>query len=157
MKQKLIALGGKFDIYDEEENPVYQVEGSFLKIPKSYQVKRDGVVITTIRKKVVSLFPTFYIESDGEVIATIKKRLSFIKAKYDIEAHGITVKGSVLDMDFQVFKDGELVGEINQQWLKLTSTYAIHIYDPKMEGFMISICVAIDNAKESEDRATDLI
>ena len=38
MRQKLLRLNEQFTIIDEQERPVYFVEGSFMKIPKQFTI-----------------------------------------------------------------------------------------------------------------------
>lgn len=38
IKQKVLSLSEKFTIKNEQDNDVYYVEGSFMKIPKTFHV-----------------------------------------------------------------------------------------------------------------------
>lgn len=104
IKQKVFSLSGKFSVHDAEENEVYFVEGSFMKIPKTFSVmdgKRNEVAMIT--RKTFSLLPTFFVDVHGKEKMTIKKQFSFLKARYTIDAAGIEVQGNWWDMDFEVY------------------------------------------------------
>ncbi len=38
MKQKVFSLSSKFTVKDRQERDVYYVEGSFLRIPKTFSI-----------------------------------------------------------------------------------------------------------------------
>ena len=58
VKQKFRFGGEKFDIKDDRGNIEYQVEGSFLKIPKTFTIYDDkGEVVSQIQKTVLTFLP----------------------------------------------------------------------------------------------------
>ena len=62
IKQKVFSLSGKFTVKDQQEQDVYYVEGSFLKIPKTFSIMnaaREEVVLIT--KKMFSFLPKFLV------------------------------------------------------------------------------------------------
>ena len=78
VKQKFRLGGERFDIKDELGNVEYQVEGSFLKIPKTFTIyDKNGQEVSHITKKPISLLPKFVVElKDGDSssgIGTISK------------------------------------------------------------------------------------
>ncbi|EFD2729025.1 hypothetical protein CQP62_005034, partial [Escherichia coli] len=100
MKQKVFSLSGRFTVKDQQENDVYVVEGSFMKVPKTFTIlntERD--VIAVITKKMFSFLPKFLVEVGGQEVLTIKKEFTFFKAKYSIDAAGIEVQGNWWDMN----------------------------------------------------------
>ena len=83
IKQKVMSIRGRFTVTDDVQNDVYYVEGSFMKIPKTFSMfntNRDEVA--TITKKVFSWLPKFFVEVDGREVLTIKKDFTFFKASY---------------------------------------------------------------------------
>jgi uncharacterized protein YxjI len=66
IKQKVFSLSGKFTVKDQEEKDQYYVEGSFMKVPKTFSImntSRDEVALIT--KKVFSFLPKFFVEVNG--------------------------------------------------------------------------------------------
>lgn len=151
MKQKMFSLRGRFTIKDASENDVYFVEGSFMKIPKSFTISdKDGRVITTITKQTFSFLPKFYVDVEGEETVTISKEFTFFKPRYTIDAAGIEVDGDWWDMDFDVKQDGQVIGSVQKKWLTWGDSYEIQVNDETMEHMLISIVVAIDCAKADQ-------
>ncbi|WP_416148542.1 LURP-one-related/scramblase family protein [Salipaludibacillus sp. HK11] len=151
IKQKVFSLSEKFTIKDQQENDVYYVEGSFLKIPKTFSIMnttRDEVALVT--KKVFSFLPKFFVEVNGRELLTIKKEFSFFKARYTIEAADIEVHGNWWDMDFQVLKQGEVIGKVTKEWFTWGDSYKVDILNEEMEYVIIAFVVAIDCVKADE-------
>lgn len=148
MTQKLISVSEKFTVVDEQDRPCYFVEGSFMKIPKSFRILNgDQQEIATITKKVFSLLPKFFVEVQGKEAVVIEKKLTFMREKYHINAQGIEVQGNWWDMDFQVFYQGEAAAEIHKRWLSLRDTYEITVLNEKLQDYIISLVIAIDRVK----------
>lgn len=155
IKQKVFSFGGKFTVKNQQEQDVYFVEGSFMQIPKTFSIMngaRDEVALIT--KKVFSFLPTFFVEVDGREVLTIKKEFSFFKARYTIDAGGITVHGNWWDMDFEVLQNGEVVGKVSKEWFTWGDSYKVEIVDDKMEKMMIALVVAIDCVKADQAAAS---
>ncbi|WP_010095485.1 LURP-one-related/scramblase family protein [Ornithinibacillus scapharcae] len=154
IKQKIFSLSGKFTVKDQEENDVYYVEGSFMKIPKTFSimnVTRSEVALIT--KKVFSFLPKFFVEVNGQEVLTIKKEFSFFKARYTIDAVGIEVQGDWWDMDFQVLQHGEVVGKVSEKLFTWGDSYKVEILNEELEAIIVAIVVAIDCVKEDQAAA----
>ncbi|TCI33515.1 MULTISPECIES: LURP-one-related/scramblase family protein [unclassified Exiguobacterium] len=155
MKQKVFSLRGRFTIKDADENDMYFVEGSFMKLPKSFTISdKDGREITTITKKTFSFLPKFYVDVEGEETMTISKEFTFFKPRYTIDAAGIEIDGDWWDMDFEVTQNGQVIGSVQKKWLSWGDTYEIQVIDETMEDMLISIVVAIDCVKSDQAAAS---
>lgn len=155
IKQKVFSISEKFTVKDVQQEDVYYVEGSFMKIPKTFSVmntNREEVALIT--KKVFSFLPKFFVEVNGREVVTINKEWSFFKARYSINAEGIEVIGNWWDMDFQVLQHGEVIGKVNKEWFTWGDSYKVQIVDEKMEKIIIAIVVAIDCVKADEAAAS---
>lgn len=154
IKQKILSLGEKFTVKDEQENDVYFVEGSFLKIPKTFTIMNDnGVEVATITKKVFTFLPKFTVDMNGQEVITIKKEFSFFKSRYTIDAAGIEVRGNWWDMNFEIYQHGEMIGKVSKEWLSFTDSYKVQIMNESMETIIISLVIAIDCVKEDQANA----
>ncbi|MFD1065158.1 LURP-one-related/scramblase family protein [Oceanobacillus locisalsi] len=154
IKQKVFSLNEKFTVKDQQEKDVYFVEGSFMRIPKTFFIKnREGGEVALITKKTFSFLPKFFVEVNGQEILTIKKGISFLKARYTIDAAGIEVHGNWWDMNFQVYRHGDIVGEVTKEWFTWGDSYKVQVVNEEMETSMIALVVAIDCVKADEDGA----
>lgn len=154
IEQKVFSLSGKFSVKDAEDNDVYFVEGSFMKMPKTFSIMDVTMQeVAMITKKMFSFLPTFFVEVHGQETVTIKKAFSFFKARYTIDAAGIEVQGNWWDMDFEVHQNGELIGAVSKKWFTWGDSYQLNILDDEMEPLLVSLVVAIDCAKAAQSAA----
>ena len=151
IKQKVFSLGGKFSVKDAEEKEVYFVEGSFMQIPKTFSIMDVAMQeVAMITKKTFSFLPTFFAKVHDQETVTIKKEFSFLKARYSIDAAGIEVQGNWWDMDFEVYRHGELIGAVSKKWFTWGDSYELEILDDDMEPLLVALVVAIDYAKAAQ-------
>ncbi|MCG1022750.1 LURP-one-related/scramblase family protein [Sutcliffiella horikoshii] len=155
IKQKVFSISEKFTVKDQQENDIYFVEGSFLRLPKTFSIlnpKREEVALIT--KKMFTFLPKFMVEVNGQEILTINKEFSFLKARYTIDAAGIEVRGNWWDMDFQVLQHGKIVGEVSKKWFTWGDSYHVQIQEEEMETIVLAIVVAIDCVKADHAAAS---
>lgn len=155
IKQKVFSLSGKFTIKDQDENDAYYVEGSFMRIPKTFSIMnaaREEVALIT--KKTFSFLPKFFVEIHGQEVLTIRKEFTFFKASYKIDAAGIDVRGNWWDMNFEVLQCGEVVGNVSKEWFSWGDSYKVQVMDEEMENVVIAITVAIDCVKADQAAAS---
>ncbi|WP_421102310.1 LURP-one-related/scramblase family protein [Sporosarcina psychrophila] len=154
IKQKVFSLSGKFSVKDQEENEVYFVEGSFMQIPKTFSIMDVACQeVAMITKKTFSFLPTFFVEVHGQEMVTIKKEFSFLKARYSIDVAGIEVQENWWDMDFEVYRNEELIGAVSKKWFTWGDSYQLIIVEDEMEPLLVSLVVAIDCAKAAQSAA----
>lgn len=155
IKQRILSLGEKFSVKDEQENEIYFVEGSFMQIPKRFTVmnsERNEVALIT--KKPLSFLPTFIVDVGRREPVIIKKQFTFLKARYTIDAADLEVHGNWWDMDFELFQGGEVVGHVNKKWFTWGDSYELTIVNDEMESLLIGLVVAIDYVKASQNAAS---
>ncbi|MGX6961246.1 LURP-one-related/scramblase family protein [Vagococcus xieshaowenii] len=150
MKQKLISIGEKFTITDEQGKAKYYVEGSLVKVPKTFTIYNNKKKkIGKVSKQLVSILPKFHVMVEGQGSMTIEKQISIIKSNYKIKGNGLSIKGNLLDMNFSLIKNGRKVGAISKKWISIGDSYEINIVDPSLEEVMVALVVAIDYVKAS--------
>ncbi|KPL58420.1 LURP-one-related/scramblase family protein [Rossellomorea vietnamensis] len=155
IKQKVFSFSEKFTVKDQDEKDVYYVEGSFMKVPKTFSIMNtDRNEVALITKKVLSFLPTFFVEVNGQDLVTIKKEFSFLKARYSIDAAGIEVNGNWMDMDFQVLHQGRVVGEVGKEWFSWGDSYRVQILEEEMETMILALVIAIDCVKADQANNT---
>ena len=151
--QKFRLGGERFDIKNDLGMVEYQVEGSFLKIPKTFTVfDVEGQKVSHITKKTFSLLPQFTVELEDGSSFFIRKKLTLFRDKYDISNLGLRIEGNIWDLNFKLLDDrDQLVAEISKQVFTLTSTYQVAVYEEKYANLVISLCLAIDYVEMTEN------
>ncbi|MFI8995528.1 LURP-one-related/scramblase family protein [Streptomyces sp. NPDC053542] len=156
VRDRIFGIGEDYWIEDETGRNVYLVDGKALRMRETFEIKdREGRVLITLRKKMLSMRDTMTIERDDQVIATIRrKRLSLLRNHYRVElvdGTELDVSGKVLDREFAVEYDGELLAEISRRWLTVRDTYAVNVVREDADAaLLIAVAVCVIRLAERE-------
>ena len=155
VKQKFRLGGERFDIKNDLGMVEYQVEGSFLKIPKTFTIYDvAGEQVSEIRKEVLTFLPRFKIQLSNGDSFYIRKKLTFWKDKYEFDNLGLRIEGNVWDLNFKLLDDrNQVIAEIKKELFHLTSTYTVTVYEDSYADLVISLCVAIDYVEMLESQS----
>lgn len=155
IKQKLRLGGERFAIRDDRDQIAYQVEGSFMKIPKSFVVfNGDGKQVSQITKTVFSILPQFEIQMQNGSRFYIRKKWTFFRDRYSFDNLGLKIQGNIWDLDFKLLDDDDhLIADISKEIFHLTSTYQVTVFEDHFADLVISLCVAIDYVEALEARS----
>ena len=152
VKQKFRFGGEKFDIKDNRGNIDYQMEGSFLKIPKTFTIYDDkGEVVSQIQKTVLTVLPQFEIQLRNGSSFYIRKKFTFLRDKYEFDNLDLRIEGNIWDLEFRLLDaQGQVIAEISKELLHLMSTYQVVVYEDAYADLVVSLCVAIDYVEALE-------
>ena len=157
VKQKFRLGGERFDIKDEMGNVAYQVEGSFFKIPKTFTIyDASGEQISEISKEMLTFMPRFEIQLSNGDSFYIRKKLTFFRDKYEFDNLGLRIEGDIWDWDFKLLDDrDQVIAEISKEFIRLTSTYNLTVYEDSYADLVVSLCVAIDYVEMLESQSNN--
>jgi uncharacterized protein YxjI len=156
VRDRIFGIGDDYWIEDEHGRHAFLVDGKALRLRETFELKdTERRVLITIRKKVLSLRDAMTVERDDETLATIRrKRLSLLRNHYRVElvdGTELDVSGKILDREFAIEYDGELLAEISRRWLTVRDTYAVNVVredaDPPL---LIAIAVCVIRLAERE-------
>jgi uncharacterized protein YxjI len=149
IKQKFWSLGGRFIIKDQDDQPCYEVEGSFLKWFKEFTIRNQaGQEVAFIKRQFSWFLSQFTVDlADGSHFV-IHKEFTLFKPRYYIEGLDMVVQGDFWDMNFTLTKDGQTIADIKQYWFMLTSTYQVTVHDDNYCDLVLALVIAIDYVKE---------
>lgn len=151
MKQKMMSMRGNFTVMNADGQDAYKVEGSFMRIPKTFTImNNERQEVAHIIKKPFSLLPTFYVEVRGGEILTIKKEFTFLKSRYTIDGAGIEIRGNWWDMNFEVMQNSEVIGTVDKKWFSWGDSYRLQIVKEEHEKLLVALIIAIDYVKSSQ-------
>ncbi|MES9505670.1 LURP-one-related family protein [Streptomyces sp. NPDC000609] len=159
VRERLFAIGDDYWIEDMDGRKVFLVDGKAMRVRDTFELKdAQGRILVEIRQKLLSLRDTMLIERDGEQLATIKrKRLSLLRNHYRVtlvDGTELDVSGKILDREFAIDYDGELLAQISRRWLTVRDTYGIDVVREDADTALliaVSICVIVLAEKERED------
>jgi len=159
VRDRILGFGEDYWIEDQNGNKVFLVDGKAMRIRDTFELKdTHGRVLIDIHKKMLALRDTMVIERDGEPLATIKrKRFSLLRNHYKVslvDGTELDVSGKILDREFGVDYDGELLAQISRRWLHIRETYGVDIVREDADAALliaVAVCVIHLAEKERED------
>lgn len=158
VSDRLLGIGDDYWIKDQHGNKVYLVDGKAMRLRDTFELKdTQGRVLIDIHQKMFALRDTMVIERDGDPLATIRrKRLSLLRNHYRVSlADGteLDVSGKILDREFAVDYDGELLAQISRRWLHIRDTYGVDVVrDDADPALLIAVAVCVIHLAERERR-----
>lgn len=159
MRERLFGIGDDYWIEDTDGRKVFLVDGKAMRVRDTFELKdAQGRIVIEIKQKLLSLRDTMLIERGGEQLAKVKrKRLSLLRNHYRVtlvDGTELDVSGKIMDREFAVDYDGELLAQISRRWLTVRDTYGIDIVrDDADAGLLIAVavCVIVLAEKDHED------
>ncbi|GHG13082.1 MULTISPECIES: LURP-one-related/scramblase family protein [Streptomyces] len=157
VRDKLFAIGDDYWIEDEDGRHAFLVDGKALRLRDTLELKApDGRVVITLREKLLSLRGAMTVERDERPLATVRrKRLSLLRNHYRVtmaDGTELDVSGRILDREFAVEYDGELLAHISRRWLRVRDTYAVDVVREDADAaLLIAVAVCVIRMAERED------
>ncbi|AVH57591.1 MULTISPECIES: LURP-one-related/scramblase family protein [Streptomyces] len=160
VRDRLLGFGDDYWIEDDRGNKVFLVDGKAMRLRDTFELKdTQGRVLIDIHQKMLALRDTMIIERDGDPLATIKrKRLSLLRNHYRVslvDGTELDVSGKILDREFAIDYDNELLAQISRRWLHIRETYGLDVVREDADpALLIAIAVCVIHLAEKE-RAED--
>ncbi|AYL37124.1 MULTISPECIES: LURP-one-related/scramblase family protein [Streptomyces] len=157
VRDRILGIGDDYWIEDDHGNKVYLVDGKAMRLRDTFELKdAQGHVLIDIRQKMFALRDTMVIERGGETLATVRrKRLSLLRNHFRVElADGSTeldVSGRIVDREFAVEYDGELLAVVSRRWLHVRETYGVDVVREDADpALLIAVAVCVIHLAEKE-------
>ncbi|MEV6570390.1 LURP-one-related family protein [Streptomyces sp. NPDC051577] len=156
VRDKVLAIGDDYWIEDEEGRHAFLVDGKALRVRDTLELKDpDGHILITLREKWFSFRDAMTLERDERRLAVIRrKRLSLLRDHYRVtlaEGTEVDVSGRILDREFKVEYDGELLALISRQWYRIRETYAVDVVREDADAaLLIAVAVCVIRMAEKE-------
>lgn len=147
IKERLFALGAKFDVYDEQGNNIFISEADKFDIGKNISIYDSNNRKVLYMRQQVRLGSHKYIAYDQDMreIATIKKEL--MVPEYNITGSvGIMnmSSSSILGRNYEIKKDGITLGIISKEFSFGKDRYFLEVIDENYTVFFVGLLIMID-------------
>lgn len=156
IKQKVFTMTEKFDITNEQQEILYQVEGKMFSIRNKLDLLTpNGESLFHAEKKLLTIFPEYNIYTpNGEQIVKIKQKFGF-RPKFQIFEgnNDITVQGNFIGHSFEVNKNGSIVATITKKYFSFGDSYVIDVLDEHNLELYLFIVIIIDQVAEAAQRS----
>lgn len=157
MKQKMFSLKGDFSIYDENQVPVFRVEGKVLSFGRQLRLydNDSSEELAFIKQQLMTIMPKMNVSYHGEHVATISKKFTFLKPSYEISEIGWSIAGDFWGHDYTVYDgNGQMIADINKKFFSWSDTFEINIVQDDIDpAIVIAIVLAIDAAMDASQNS----
>ncbi|MET8831076.1 LURP-one-related family protein [Streptomyces sp. NPDC004610] len=156
VRERLLGIGDDYWIEDDRGHKAFLVDGKALRLRDTFELKDpQGRVLIDIRQKMFALRDTMVIERDGEPLARIRrKRLSLLRNHYRValaDGTELDVSGKILDREFAIEYDGELLAVISRRFLHVRETYGVDVVREDADpALLIAVTVCVIQLADKE-------
>ncbi|MDV4152582.1 LURP-one-related family protein [Clostridium sp. AL.422] len=147
IKERLLSLGAKFDVYDENNIKVFVAEADKFDIGKNISIYDSTNRKILYMSQQIRLGAHKYIAYDKDMreIATIKKE--FMVPEYNITGSvGVMVmeSSSILGRNYEIKKAGVTIGKIDKEFTFGRDRYFLEVVDERYTEFFIGLLIMVD-------------
>lgn len=155
IKQRVFSIGDKYDVYDQNNNVIFDVKSKVFSIGAKIQLcNTNGQELYYIQQKLTLFLKRYEIYRGNQLCARVQQEFRFFKPKLTIESDNgnYDISGSLWDLDFEITSHGNLVGSVHKKWLSWGDAYELYIPDGTDYAFFASLVIAIDNCIHNENK-----
>ena len=150
MRTKLFSIGDDYWIENDNGDNVFKVDGKKMRVRKTFILEnRNGQEVAKIVEKKLSIRDAIRIERNGDTVATVRKKMISgpFRDKYVInlkDGEDLKAKGSILDHEYKIERDGKKVAECSKSWFRVRDTYGIEIEPGEDDALILAACVCLE-------------
>ena len=101
-KQRFFSWFDSYDIYDEDGNTVFTVEGKLAWGHCLHILNAAGEHIGTVQQRVLTFLPKFELYIGEEYYGCICKEFTFFTPRFTLECSDWEVNGSFMEWDYTI-------------------------------------------------------
>ena len=155
IREKFFRLGEDSTITDAYGRPVIQVDGKVFSIHHTL-IMRDlgGNELATVKKQLIALRQTYHVTRHGQEMAAVRKKIiSPFVDRYTVDIPGaeeLHVTGSLLEHNYTIRRENQVVATVSKQWISLTETYGVEIAPGEDDVLILATVLALDLSEDEE-------
>lgn len=156
-KQRPFSWLDSYEIYDENQQTVYQVEGKLAFGHQFSLLNQQGQIIGQVKEKIRLFVPEFELIVANQVIGSVKKEVTFFKPHFVVDFNNWEVKGDIFEWEYQVLDaNQEIVATISKDVWQWTDCYKIEVYQDSDALYVVMLVLAIDAQKDNNRSVSTL-
>ena len=146
-KQRLFSWFDSYDIYDQNEETIFTVEGKLAWGHMLHILDRSGRHIGTVKQIVLTFLPKFELYLNDNYVGCISKEFSFFKPKYNIDCNEWHIDGDVFEWDYSIDSPHGQIASVSKELFHFTDTYTIDVANEADSLMALMVVLAIDAEK----------
>ncbi|CAF1364427.1 unnamed protein product, partial [Didymodactylos carnosus] len=122
----------------------------WLSVGKKLSLWENGKEVFEIKHELGHLFTQWRIyDASGKEIGLLKHKAHLGGDRYKVKSDfgKYKIEGNFIDRTFTVGKNGHTVAEIHKDLDLVHDKYTIKVYPGENPGFILLMCIAIDNIR----------
>lgn len=154
IKQRVFSLGDKYDIYDAEDNVVFDVQSELFTIgAKLHLCDTMGRELFYIKRKLTFFLAQYEIYQGNDLCAIISQEFALFHSKLNVQSEygNIEIDGDFMSMDYQILRNGQYFGSVTKKWLSWGDSYELDVPNDENAAFFCALVIAIDNCLHNEN------
>src|SRR4051812_39808739 len=160
IRERFFSIGDDFDITDDDGRVAYHVDGKVFSLRNRLVIEDPhGQEVAAVERHLVALRPTYAVTVEGEKAADVRKHFfTPFRDRFTIDIPGpgdLEVTGDLLDHEFSVERDGELVARVSKRWFSLRDTYGVDIAPGEDDLLVLASVLAVELALDREKGDAD--
>lgn len=156
VREKMFSIGDDFWVTDDRGDRAFLVDGKALSLRQTFELKdASGAVVASIHKKLLAMRDSLEIERDGQVIATVRKALvsplhhrSVVELADGGEWEAV---GNIFDKEFEIRSGGAVLARISRSWFRARDTYGVDVADGVDDALVLAVAVCLDRIHHEEE------
>jgi uncharacterized protein YxjI len=162
VREKFFRLGEDNDILNENQQPVYQVDGKVLSLHNLMIVNdMSGNEVARVQRKILSFRAHYEIRFPGdEALTEVHQRFSNpLHPKWTISQPGqadLTMTGNFFGHNFTI-GNGQTVATISKQWISLTDSYGVDVADGQNDLLILCSVLALEAEQDRQEEHNSVL
>ena len=144
IKQKIFTLGEKFTVWDQNGQAAYYVQGSFLTIPKNFEIyDAMGHKVAKIERHLFKIFARYNITTNTRTVS-LQRNFSFFRQSFSVEGINWQIQGDFFSHEYRILENNRTIMHLSKHWFKIGDSYELEINDEKNAALALALVIAID-------------
>lgn len=147
-KQRFFSWFDSYDIYDENNNTYFTVEGKLSWGHRFHIKDRSGKHIGTLKEQIFRFLPHFTMYENEIETGEIIKEFALFKPKFKLSCKDWKVTGNFMEWNYEIISDSSgHIAKIDKELFHLTDHYILDITNEENALTVLMIVLAIDAIK----------
>lgn len=155
INKHLFSLADRYDITDDQGNPVFRVQGRFFTVGNKLELlDMAGNEVAKIHQRLFSLTSEYDILKGEQVMAVVKKQLfTLFHSHFTVEGPGgvYEMEGDWVNWNYEIRTNGQVVAHINKQFSFVQDRYGMEIVEGSDVPMLICLAIVIDEVSHPKD------
>jgi uncharacterized protein YxjI len=159
VKKRVIAVGRDYDVHDEADAHVFEIDGK-LRFARTFDVKdREGKVLYSAKEKLLTVDETFLIDRTGADQIVIRRTTtgSVRPMKFDITVGGeirMHAQGSFFREGVDITRGSDRIANVSREQNTIAEIFHVRIADGEDPALILAMAMVIVEGDLSRGAST---